>query len=199
MVAHRREALVVRRGLIFTLMWVLVPAAASAQRTTTAFTGFATASIGRAHGGDARDAGWAPGVSMKVIEASGFGAELDLSHVREFDTEHFVESGITTFTFNATAVWSNPTAIVRPYVLAGFGVIRVRACDLDCQPVISRTDLGFDAGAGAYVLFNETIGARAEVRYFRFVQRHDDLPLTDNGFFDFWRTSVGLTFSWPIR
>jgi hypothetical protein len=23
--------------------------------------------------------------------------------------------------------------------------------------------------------------------------------LLDNGFFDFWRTSVGVTVSWPIR
>jgi len=39
---------------------------------------------------------------------------------------------------------------------------------------------------------------RGDVRYFRFLESHPDLLLTSNGF-DFWRVSIGATFSWPIR
>jgi hypothetical protein len=190
---------VVRRGLIVTFVCLLVPGAAFAQRTTTNFTGFATVLIGGTHGGDAADTGWTPGASVAVIEANGWGAEIDLGHAREFDSSRFEESGITTLMFNATGVWSNPTALVRPYLVVGAGLIRVRACPVECVDGTNRTDAGFDAGAGAFVIFNEIIGARFDMRYFRYLQRHDDLPLTDNGFFDFWRTSIGITFQWPVR
>jgi hypothetical protein len=78
-------------------------------------------------------------------------------------------------------------------------VIRTRASIFDGVPVASRTDLGFDAGAGLQVMFNDVFGARGDVRYLRYFQRHPDLPVLDNGFFDFWRISVGGTFAWPIR
>jgi hypothetical protein len=48
-------------------------------------------------------------------------------------------------------------------------------------------------------MFDDATGVRGDVRYFRYLQRHDDLPLRDNGFFDYWRTSIGVTFAWPIR
>lgn len=187
-----------RRGLIAALACLLAPAAAAAQ-ARTAITGLATAFIGVVAGGDAADAGWTPGGAVTVIEVNGLGAEVDVSHAREFDNDRFVESGITTLTFNAAAVWSDPVARVRPYVVAGLGLIRVRACVADCRLATSRTDLGFDAGAGVFVVRDEFVGIRGDVRYYRYLQRHEDLPLTDSGFFDFWRATVGITFSWPFQ
>lgn len=188
-----------RRGLTLALFCLIVPAAAHAQAVGTGFTGFATVFFGPAHGGDIRDIGWTPGVSAAVIDANGWGAELDLSHVREFNGDQFVESGITTLMFNAVGMWPEPDALLRPYLLGGVGLLRARACVANCQLVVSRTDWGMDAGGGVFVVFNEFVGARGDLRYFRYLQRHGDLPLTDNGFFDFWRTSVGVVVSWPVR
>jgi hypothetical protein len=42
-------------------------------------------------------------------------------------------------------------------------------------------------------------GIRGDVRYFRLFDRPEGLVLRDTGFFDYWRISIGATFSWPIR
>jgi hypothetical protein len=184
--------------LILVLVLIGAPAAADAQGRNE-FTGFTAVYLGVAAGGDVADAGLTPGLSLAVVDRNGFGAEVDLSHASQFDDDRFAESGITSLTLNATWIWLQQDALVQPYVLGGAGLLRVRACAADCAPAVSRTDWAMDAGGGAFVIINETIGVRGDVRYFRFLQRHRDLPLTDNGFFDFWRTSVGVVFSWPVR
>jgi hypothetical protein len=160
-------------------------------------TGMVTGHIGAVRGGDVRGSGLTPGVSLAVIEESGLGAEIDIAHAREFDDERFEESGITSVVVNAIGMWKHP--VYKPFVLAGLGVIRARASIFEGVQVASRTDLGFDAGAGFLLLFNDTVGVRGDVRYFRYFERHSDLPVLDNGFFDFWRVSVGGTFAWPLR
>ena len=186
-----------RRRLIAAIFCVLLPAAAEAQPND--FTGLFTGFIGRARGGDIRDSGWTPGASLAVIDPGGLGAELDLSHVQEFDRARFVESGITTFMVNATGMWRDAASLVRPYAVGGVGVLRARVCVAECQVAVSRTDLAFDGGAGVFVLFNEAFGVRGDIRYFRYFQRNEDLPLLDSGVLDFWRLSIGGTIAWPIR
>jgi opacity protein-like surface antigen len=176
-----------------------VPATAHAQISNSPFTGFATAFIGMARGGDVADPSWTPGASIAVIDDSGLGAELDLSHVRDFNKTRFADSSITSLMINATGIWVDAPALVRPYVVVGVGLLRARACFPDCQQTASRTDVGFDAGGGVFVIFKELIGVRGDVRYFRYLQRPTDLPLTEQGFFDFWRTTIGATITWPIR
>ncbi len=181
------------------VLCLLVPCAAAAQQPKNAITGFATVFLGSSFAGDVEDPGWTPGASVAVVESGGFGAEIDLSHARRFDSDRFSESGITSLMFNATGIWNDPAALIRPYLVVGAGLIRVRACVADCRLVASRTDFGFDAGAGAFVLVNEIVGVRGDVRYIRYAQHHDDIPLTDSGFFDFWRVTGGVSFSWPAH
>ena len=69
---------------------------------------------------------------------------------------------------------------------------------------LSTNDLGFNIGAGLNGQFNDRVGLRGDVRYFRGLeQRTDDDPLEDDDFFDedfgledfnFWRATVGVTF-----
>lgn len=188
----------VRRGLIAALFTVLVPAAAAAQ--IGEYSGLVTAFLGGARGGDVRDRGWTPGASVAVVdESTRLGVELDLSQVLEFDKTRFAESGVTTLTVNVQGLFTRATSFVRPYAVGGVGFMRVRGCVIDCNITLAETDAAFDLGAGAFVLFNGYIGARGDIRYFRFFKRQGDLPLVDEGHFDFWRISVGGTFAWPIR
>jgi opacity protein-like surface antigen len=179
-------------------VFAIVLAGAAPARAQQVFNGAFTGFIGLATGGDIRTAGITPGMSLAVFEQDGIGAEVDLAHTRSFDTELFAESGITSFMVN---VFGSRMVHQRfqPYGLAGVGVMRVRACVVTCGATFSRTDWAFDAGGGLMVQFNDLWGVRGDVRYFRYFQRHTDVPLTDNGFFDMWRTSVGVTFFWPIR
>jgi opacity protein-like surface antigen len=87
----------------------------------------------------------------------------------------------------------------RPFVIVGAGVMRVSGTSIEGLPSISRTEGGWTAGGGVLYLFNEALGIRGDVRYFRHFSRHDDVPLADDGALNFWRTSVGVTLSWPIR
>jgi hypothetical protein len=187
-----------------SLAWVLVlgslllvPRSTAAQGWTGFVTGFAARGDG---GSDVTESGWKPGAAVTVVGENGVGTELDLWQFRDFDPSRFAESRITAFLVNATGVWTDSTAMVRPYVIGGIGILQSRVCDLSCSVSESSTALGFDAGAGAFVLWNEIIGARADFRYIRYLQKQDVLPLdNDAGYFSFWRTSVGITFSWPIR
>jgi opacity protein-like surface antigen len=175
--ANGREIVVVRLRLALTMVGVLTASAAAAQQPL--YTGIITPYLGAAAGGDVEGRGVTPGASMAVLDNNGLGAELDVGHTREI------------------GMWR--ISAVRPFVVAGAGLLRVRAELPVMGLVTSRTDWAFDAGAGVQYMFDDAIGVRGDVRYFRYLQRHDDLPLRDNGFFDYWRTSIGVTFAWPIR
>jgi hypothetical protein len=176
-----------------------VPKAAAAQTRST-LTAFASGFVARGAGEDVTESKWTPGGSLAIVGEGRVGTEIDLWQLRGFDPSRFTESRITAFLLNATGVWAEPTALVRPYIVGGVGIFRSRVCVVTCQQPVSTTALGFDAGGGAFVLWNETIGARADFRYMRYLQRQDVVPLSaDAGFFSFWRTSIGVTVSWPMR
>jgi hypothetical protein len=178
---------------------LLLPSISVAQQPRNAITGFATVFGGISFAGDVEDPGWTPGASVAIVESNGFGAEVDFSHSFRFDNDRFTESGITSLMLNFTGIWNDPAALIRPYFVVGAGLIRVRACVADCRLDAHRSDFGFDAGAGVFVLVDEIVGVRGDVRYFRYADRHSDFPLTDDSFFDFWRVTGGVTFSWPVR
>ena len=85
---------------------------------------------------------------------------------------------------------------IRPYAVAGVGLMR---SSLDSANKLfdnlSNNELGFNVGGGLHAFFTDNLGARADVRYFRGLQKGDDggrdLDLED---FDFWRATVGMTF-----
>jgi hypothetical protein len=63
---------------------------------------------------------------------------------------------------------------------------------------LHTNDLGVDIGGGVHGYFNDHVGLRADLRYFRSLQ--DNSPTTNNdldlalGNFNFWRGSIGVTF-----
>ena len=189
----------VRLRLALTLVGVFAASAVHAQPPL--YTGMITPYVGAAGGGDVEGRSVTPGVSMAVIDISGLGAEVDIGHTREIDDTRFSSSAITSVTVNFVGMWQVPVVrrVFRPFVEAGVGLLRVRTELPDAGLVTSRTDWAFDAGAGVVYMFNDVFGVRGDVRYFRYFERFDDLPLGDNGFFDYWRTAVGLTVAWPIK
>ena len=60
---------------------------------------------------------------------------------------------------------------------------------------IDNTDFGFNVGAGIMGFFNDNVGIRGDIRYFRSLRDVDpdgvDIEL---GGFKFWRGTVGVTF-----
>jgi hypothetical protein len=178
-----------------------VPQAAAAQAATAqTLSGLATISIARGSGDDVTENKWTPGASIAIVGRGGLGSELDVWQLRDFASSRYAESRVTALMLNATGIWPDPRALVRPFVLGGVGLMRSRVCAITCDQAVSTTQMGLDAGGGAFFLWNEIFGARAEVRYFQYLQKQDVLPLAaDGGYFSFWRFSIGATYAWPLR
>ncbi len=85
---------------------------------------------------------------------------------------------------------------VRPYAVAGAGLIRSRVSDADDIFDLDDNSFGINVGGGVYALVRKNLGLRADLRYFRGVRdtnSSNDIDL-ELGSFDFWRASVGATF-----
>lgn len=81
---------------------------------------------------------------------------------------------------------------VRPYASGGLGLLRTNIDAGDVFKSINSNDLGANVGFGAHIFFNDDIGIKGDLRYFRALQQDDeDFSFSD---FDFWRASVGLSF-----
>jgi hypothetical protein len=85
---------------------------------------------------------------------------------------------------------------LRPYGSGGLGLIRSRA-ELGAPfDDLSTNDWGLNIGGGLHGFFNDVVGLRGDVRYFRSLEDHEpdhefDIGLSD---FDYWRATVGVTF-----
>lgn len=183
----------VRVRLLVAALGVLVATDAEAQM---AITGLLSVHLGVASGGDT-ETGVSPGVSMAVIESNGWGTEIEFAHTVSFIDEAYDESGITSLMLNVVGFW--PEMRVRPFATVGAGLLRVRATPHFDAPALNRTDWGMNAGAGVLVMLDEAVAIRGDLRYVRYFGRQDELFFVEEGFFDYWRASIGATWSWPMR
>lgn len=195
--------------MISALVLTLAPASASAQNWF--FSPFIGANFGgSADFGDFPDAddeverrldlgatiGWNPNV---------VGFEIDFGWSPNFfeDTAgdanfEFGDSNVTTLMTNLL-ISAPPGSGIRPYGSAGLGLIRANiSSGNNLFNDLSTNDLGVNVGAGINGHFNDNVGIRGDLRYFRSLQDaqpDNDLDLS-LGSFDFWRGTVGLTFRW---
>jgi opacity protein-like surface antigen len=196
MVEKRREA-VVAGSRIATVVAFLALSVNLAEAQTEVFTGMLTGYVGAVARGDVRDSSVAPGVSMAVLDENGIGVEIDFGRSGDFDTTLFAESSITSVMLNLIAMY--PHERFRPFFTGGAGIMRVRVAFFPDQSSIGETDAAWTVGGGLLYMVNDALGLRGDVRYFRNFQRHAGIPLAGNGILDFVRSSVGITFAWPMQ
>jgi len=140
--------------------------------------------------------GWNPNV---------IGFELDFGYSPNFFEDTAGDRNFDFGTNNVTTLMANllisaPSGSgIRPYGSAGLGLMRANiqsATGLFND--LATNDLGINVGAGINGQFNDQVGIRGDVRYFRALQDNvadNDLDL-DFGSFNFWRGTVGVTFRW---
>ena len=141
--------------------------------------------------------GWNPSI---------VGFELDFGFSPNFFQEtigtgnfEFGDSNVTTVMANLHLTTPNRGSTVRPYGSAGLGLMRSHVSGVEgLFNDLTTNDLGMNVGGGVQGQFNSNIGIRGDIRYFRSLQDNEpdnefDLALSD---FDFWRGTVGVTFSW---
>ncbi len=132
-----------------------------------------------------------------------FGAEFDFSYTPDFITKD--DAGVVTKNNLLTAMPALVIGIpvggqsgvgVRPYVLAGAGLMR-RDVDFGSLASFSRNDFAYTLGGGVMGFFTDHIGLRGDLRYLRNF-KVDDIDLTsvdlEKGTFNFGRASIGLLF-----
>ena len=162
------------------------------SRTMGSFGGFFTPFIGVATGGEVTEPAMTFGASVAVHEQNGWGAELDFGHAGEIEAGTLVLDA-TTYMVNAS--WVKPRGPIRPFAVAGGGIMQLDGCGNCNRP--SRTyDFGWTAGGGVIALLNEIVGVRGDVRYFFSSADHFDLQRPDS--FSFWRVTAGVTLTWVI-
>ncbi len=163
------------------------------SRAMGSFHGLFTGHIGAAAGDDVSEARLTAGASVSVQEGNGWGAELDFG--RTSDARSGVQIlDLTTYMVNA--LWIKPEGTIRPFGLAGAGIMQINGCDSPCDRSPTTYDLGLNLGGGVQVVLHEAFGVRGDVRYFFASADHPDLQRPDN--FGFWRISLGATFMWAI-
>jgi opacity protein-like surface antigen len=129
------------------------------------------------------DFGWAPNFFENTIGPGDF---------------EFGDSNVTTLMGNlliGAPIGGQSGPGIRPYGSAGIGLIRSHVDGGNFFDDLNTNDFGFNIGAGLHGFFNDNVGIRGDIRYFRSLQDNEadnelDLGLSD---FDFWRATVGLT------
>jgi opacity protein-like surface antigen len=83
----------------------------------------------------------------------------------------------------------------RPYAVGGVGIVKSRIGSSGDLFNVDSTDFGFNVGAGALFFFNDKVGLRGDVRYFRSLADVEPIDDFDIGLanFRFWRGTLGVT------
>lgn len=167
------------------------PARAEAQTFLTPFAGVTFE-------GDAPANKLTYGAGLTFMgDAAGF--ELDFGYTPDFfnqeaDVALIADSNVTTVM--ASLVVGPGDGPVRPYGVAGVGLIRSRIGATDLFDGVTTNDFGVNAGVGVMGTVGPHVWLRGDVRYFRSLQdpsNDNDLDVT-LGRFDFWRGTVGVSF-----
>lgn len=146
------------------------------------------------------------GVSAAAMGAGAVGFEVDFGYSPNFfetgtATNGFQftnDSNVTTLTGNLIvgAPIGGHGGSIRPYAVGGVGLVRSNVADAaGLFDVTTKNDFGFDVGAGVMGFFAQNIGLRGDVRYFRgFSGSSNNATGLGLSNFNFWRTSVGVSF-----
>jgi hypothetical protein len=181
--------------LIGIALLALTAAPASAQW-------FVTPYAGGNFGGDSPDTNFNLGAGVGYLGGGVLGFEVDFGYAPNFfdasDTINFdvKDSNLATVMFNAMAA-GHTSWPVRPYGSGGVGWMKSRIDDVGGAFNVHNNDFGFNLGGGLIAQFNDHVGWRTDVRYFRAISD----PVEDNEFdvglgsFDYWRATAGLTFT----
>ncbi len=144
------------------------------------------------------------GASLTGMGGGPIGFEVDFGYSPNFFESSTTASGVRfTSSSNVTTLTGNlviggHTGNVRPYAVAGIGLLRTNVQDFaEVFSVNTKNDFGLDVGAGVAGFFSDHVGLRGDVRYFRGFRGTSD---SDNptgialGDFKFWRGSLGVSF-----
>lgn len=196
--ARRRFALV-----LFVLLTAITPRTASAQDLLIVpYLGFTFAG-GSALFADLEqgsgETASAVGASAMLVGAGMFGVEADVGYVPGFferGERQLVETGSFVTSLSGSLVLTLPLSVtresLRPYVVAGGGLLRAEARDLVAEFPLRSTMPAVVLGGGAVGMLSSSVGVRFDLRYTRSLGQGDDEIAGVGPRVRFWRGGIGL-------
>ena len=180
-------------------VFLLVPAAPA--RADVVLTPY----VGSLFGGDLSDGKAAYGGTAAFMGGGIFGAEFGFNYAPKFigatvNNEDIAQMSLMGNLIVGIPVGSSDQAgHVRPYVTGGAGLFRLTSDESRFFDRINSNNFGVNFGGGIMAFFNEHIGLRGDIRYFRTLTDTDsetgfddlDLRLGD---LNFWKWDVGAAF-----
>jgi outer membrane protein with beta-barrel domain len=165
--------------------------------------GFVTPWIGSAFGSNIQNGQTTFGVSAGGMGAGVIGGEADFGWSPSFfgTTSDFGTNTVMDLMGNVilgVPVGGQHGAGIRPYVVAGLGLIRTQIDGGSLNnfaPAQSTNMFGWDAGGGVMGYFAQHVGLRGDLRYLRatsnLTTNVSSLDLSGNQL-HFWRASIGV-------
>jgi hypothetical protein len=163
--------------------------------------GFVSPWTGANFGSNIADGRASFGASAGYMGKGALGGEFDFGYSPSFFGTDNVFGNNNVMTAMGNLIVGIPIggthgAGVRPFAVGGIGLIRTSIDGPSDGTALSldNNDFGFNLGGGVMGYFNNHVGLKGELRYFRNVQDNsvaNNLNL-DLGGFHFWRAAVGL-------
>ena len=177
-------------------IFILVPAAPA--RADVVLTPY----VGSLFGGDLSGNRTSFGGSAAFMGGGVFGAEFGFNYAPEFVSASVANDNIAQMSLMGNLIVGIPIGSsdqaghVRPYITGGAGLFRITSAESQFFDRVSSNDFAVNFGGGLMAFFNEHVGIRGDIRYFR--------TLTDNnpgggidfdlGDLNFWKWDVGAAF-----
>jgi opacity protein-like surface antigen len=166
--------------------------------------GFISPSFGYNFGGDSgcakatdcEDKNWNLGVSLGTHGAI-LGFEAELTYENNFLGKTSVES-TDVLTLMGNLMLAPKIAIVRPYGLAGLGLIRTSVEVPTGGSTAAENLFGWTVGAGLVVYLNDHVGVKGDIRHYHAFQTLELFGIDvarDENKLDFGRAAFGLLLS----
>jgi hypothetical protein len=177
------------------LVLLTSPAPAKADVVLTPF-------VGSLFGGDLPNAKATYGGTAAFMGGGIFGVEVGFNYTPTFVPETLIAPQVSQASLMGNVIvgipigGSDQPGHIRPYVTGGMGLFRATAKESDFFDRITSNDFALNFGGGVMTFFNEHVGVRADVRYFRTLTDDDageglDFDLGD---LNFWKWDVGAAF-----
>jgi opacity protein-like surface antigen len=182
--------------LVFSGVLLLLPVTASAQAQLTLF-------VGGNFGGSTdvaldesiRDASQLDfGARLGLFTGGLFSLEFEYGHTPNFYGKGTVFDSSSVRTFMGSLVIGFPAGPVRPYAVAGFGLIKRTLEYTQAQVDVTDSRAAYTLGAGLNIFFSKHVGINGDFRYFRNFTAGNFVMDLSNDTFNYARGTVGVTF-----
>lgn len=143
---------------------------------------------------------WLFGGSFAWLSENVVGLEVDLAFVPGVfvdDNEFNLLTGNRATTLSGNLILAAPLAVtresLRPYVVGGVGLTRVKSDDLICLlDCLSPNEPSVQVGGGVIGMVNSRAGLRFDIRQTRTLRRAESLLGERDAKLSFWRATVGV-------